>query len=91
MARCEDNGIDYIFGLSGETGLRRLVDESATSARAARSSANLCCGYAETHYKANSWRLESRVCARIEAIAMASTTASSSPFSTVARPSTSTT
>ncbi|MER9436095.1 transposase [Mesorhizobium sp. M0618] len=47
MARCEENGIDYIFGLTGKTGLRPLVDESADNvrtrgARAQTYAARLC-------------------------------------------------
>jgi hypothetical protein len=72
MAWCEDNGIDYIFGLPGNTVLQRLVDETADDVRTRRALEHrpVLRGYAETRYKAKSWKLERRVCARIEATAL---------------------
>jgi hypothetical protein len=69
MAWCEDNGIDYIFGLSGNTVLQRLVDEAADDIRTRRALEHkpVLRGYTETCYKAKSWKVERRVCARIEA------------------------
>lgn len=72
MAWCENNGIDYLFGLPGNKVLQRLVDESADDIRTRRAleRKSVLRGYAQTHYKAKSWKLERRVCARIEATAM---------------------
>jgi Transposase DDE domain group 1 len=72
MAWCEDNGIDYVFGLPGNPVLHRLVDETADDIRTRRALEHRPAlrGYAETRYKAKSWKLERRVCARIEATAL---------------------
>jgi hypothetical protein len=72
MAWCEDNGIDYIFGLPGNPVLQRLVDETADDVRTRRAVEHrpVLRSYAETRYKAKSWKLERRVCARIEATSM---------------------
>lgn len=72
MAWCEDNGIDYIFGLPGNTVLQRLVDATADDIRTRRALDHrlVLRGYAETRYKAKPWKLERRVCARIEATAL---------------------
>jgi Transposase DDE domain group 1 len=72
MAWCDDNGIDYIFGLPGNTVLQRLVDATADDIRTRRALEHrqVLRGYAETRYKAKSWKAERRVCARIEATAL---------------------
>ena len=92
MDWCEVNGIDYLFGLPGNKALDRLVDEAADDIRTRRALEKKSClrGFAETRYRAKSWKRERRACARIEARPAASTSASSSPASKPARPSTST-
>ncbi|MDX9860286.1 MAG: IS1380 family transposase [Rhodospirillales bacterium] len=69
MAWCEDNAVDYVFGLPGNKVLRRLVDEVADDIRTRRALEHKPAlrSYAETHYTAKSWKAERRVCARIEA------------------------
>ena len=69
MDWCEANGIDYLFGLPGNRGLGRLVDEAADDIRTRRALEKTPClrGFAETRYRARSWKGERRVCARIEA------------------------
>jgi hypothetical protein len=69
MNWCEANGIDYLFGLPGNTVLDRLVDEAADDIRTRRALEKKSClrGFAETGYRAKSWTKERRVCARIEA------------------------
>jgi hypothetical protein len=69
MDWCEDNAIDYVFGLPGNPVLRRLVEDVADDIRTRRA---LDChavrrGFAETRYQAKSWKTERRACARIEA------------------------
>jgi hypothetical protein len=72
MAWCEDNGVDYVFGLPGNPVLQRLVDATADDIRTRRALEHRPAlrGYAETRYKAKSWKVERRVCARIEATAL---------------------
>jgi Transposase DDE domain group 1 len=72
MAWCEDNGIDYVFGLPGNPVLQRPLDAAADDIRTRRALEHRPAlrGYAETRYKAKSWKLERRVCARIEATAL---------------------
>ena len=69
MTWCENNGIDYIFGLSGTKPLARKVDEVADDIRTRRALGNLAVlrGYTETRNKAKSWDRERRTVARIEA------------------------
>jgi hypothetical protein len=69
MTWCENNGIDYIFGLSGTKPLARKVDEVADDIRTRRAIENLAVlrGYTETLHKAKSWDHERRTVARIEA------------------------
>jgi len=66
---CEDNGVDYVFGLPGNRVLARLVEEAADDIRTRRALGRLPAlrGFAETRYQAKSWRVERRACARIEA------------------------
>ena len=72
MAWCELNGVDYVFGLAGNAVLKRLVDETADDIRTRRALEHepALRGYAETRYKAKSWKAKRRVCARIEATTM---------------------
>jgi Transposase DDE domain group 1 len=69
MTWCENNGIDYIFGLSGTKPLAKKLDDAADMIRTARAIENkeVVRGYAETRYKAGSWNRERRAVARIEA------------------------
>lgn len=69
MDWCDDNGVDYVFGQPGNRVLDRLVDDAADDIRTRRALGQKPAlrGYAETRYKARSWTVERRVCARIEA------------------------
>jgi len=69
MEWCEQNGIDYVFGLPGNTALDRAVDETADDIRTRRALEKKPClrGFAETRYQAKSWKRERRACARIAA------------------------
>jgi hypothetical protein len=57
---CEDNGIDYLFGLPGNRVLQRLVDETADDIRTHRAldQKPVLRGFAETRYRAKSWDVE---------------------------------
>ncbi len=68
MTWCENNGIDYIFGLSGTKPLARKVDEVADDIRTRRAIENLPVlrGYTETRHKAKSWNRELRTVRRHE-------------------------
>lgn len=69
MAWCENNGVDYVFGLPGSKPLSKKVDETADFVRTERALFNkdVVRGYAETRHKAKSWDRERRAVARIEA------------------------
>lgn len=69
MAWCEANAVDYIFGLSGNAVLSRLLEETADDVRVRRAEAQapVLRRYAEIHYGAKSWGCKRRVSARIEA------------------------
>jgi hypothetical protein len=69
MTWCENNSIDYIFGLSGTKPLAKKVDEAADIVRTTRAieDKEVVRGYAETRHKAGSWDRERRAIARIEA------------------------
>jgi Transposase DDE domain group 1 len=69
MTWCENNGINYIFGLSGTKPLARKADEVADDIRTRRAIENLPVlrGYTETRHKAKSWDHGRRTVARIEA------------------------
>ena len=69
MAWCEANGVDYIFGLGGNTALDRQLDTAADDVRVryAEREAPVVRRYAETRYGAASWKCVRRVSARIEA------------------------
>jgi DDE family transposase len=69
MAWCEDNNVDYVFGLPGSKPLCRKVDETADAVRTERAVADKAAvrGYAETRHQAKSWGRERRAVARVEA------------------------
>src|SRR3954453_3160354 len=86
MTWCEDNGIDYIFGLSGTKPLARKVDEVADAIRTRRAIANLPVlrGYTETRHKAKSWDANDAPSPVLRRRCSAPTSASSSPTSPLA-------
>jgi hypothetical protein len=68
MEWADDNGIDYIFGLAGNTTLDALVAETAANLRfhhAGSSEAKLRT-YASVVYQAGSWKRPRKVVARLE-------------------------
>jgi hypothetical protein len=69
MAWCEENGIDFVFGLPGNAVLADAVEETADDIRTRRALDHTPClrGFAETRYQAQSWNKRRRACARIEA------------------------
>src|SRR5881398_1321756 len=69
MEWCDENGVDFVFGLPGNPVLDRLVDETADDIRTRRALDQKPClrGFAETSYRAKSWNTDRRACARIEA------------------------
>jgi hypothetical protein len=72
MSWCEGNGVDYIFGLSCNAVLDRLVEVAADDdirVRRAEGAHTVLRGYAETRYAAKSWGRERRTVAGIEASA----------------------
>jgi hypothetical protein len=72
MTWCEDNAIDYVFGLAGATPLSKKVDETADAVGVERAldDKTQVRGYAETRHKAKSWTRERRAVARIEATSL---------------------
>ncbi len=69
MAWCEDNGVDYIFGLSGNTVLNSLADAVADDLRVRRAEAGAekMRAFTSFTYAAKSWKRERHVVARLEA------------------------
>src|SRR6202166_169327 len=69
MDWCDENGVDFVFGLPGNGVLDRAVDEAADDIRTRRALDGKPCvrGFAETSYQAKSWNTDRRACARIEA------------------------
>ena len=69
MAWCEENGVDYIFGLAGNRALHALAYEVADDlkARRAEAGADRMRAFAAFDYAARSWDRERRVIARLEA------------------------
>ncbi len=69
MAWCEDNGVDYIFGLAGNAVLHALADETADDVELhhAETGADKVRGFASFDYAAGSWDRQRRVVARLEA------------------------
>ena len=72
MDWCEDNGVRYVFGLSGTKALVAKVEPTADHVQVERAigDEDAVRGFAETTHAANSWRKERRVGARIEATRM---------------------
>ena len=69
MDWCEDNGVDYIFGLAGNAALHGLAYETADDLKVRRAEAGTdrMRGFASFDYAAGSWKRERRVIARLEA------------------------
>jgi hypothetical protein len=69
MEWCEESRVDFVFGLSGNAVLDRLVEEIADDTRTRRAlDQNPCLrSFAEASYRAKSWKTDRRACARIEA------------------------
>ena len=69
MTWCEENSVDYVFGLAGTKPLARKIDEVSDAVRTERAVDNKAVvrGYTETRHAAGSWHCERRVVARIEA------------------------
>ena len=69
MDWCEDNGVDYIFGLAGNAVLHGLAYETADDlkVRRAEAGAERMRGFTDFAYAAGSWSRERRVVARLEA------------------------
>ena len=69
MAWCEANGIDYIFGLAGNSVLHRQVYEAGDALKVLRAEqgADKLRAFTETRYAAASWTTERRVIVRFEA------------------------
>ena len=69
MEWCENNGVDYVFGLPGSKPLSKKVDEAADAVRTERAVSDkpIVRDYAETRHRAKSWNRERRAVARIEA------------------------
>ena len=83
MDWCEDNGVDYIFGLAGNAALHRLAYETADDlkVRRAEAGAERMRGFASFDYAAGSWRRKRRVAAGWRRRRAGSTRATSSPRS----------
>jgi hypothetical protein len=69
MEWCDENGIDFVFGLSGNDVLRRLVEPIADDVRVRRAEAGAAAirCYTETRYGAKSRHVDRCVAARVEA------------------------
>jgi Transposase DDE domain group 1 len=69
MQWCDENGLDFVFGLAGNDVLRQLVEPIADDVRVRRAEAGAAAirCYTETRYGAKSWDADRRVAARIEA------------------------
>ena len=69
MAWCEENGVDYIFGIAGNRALHALAYEVADDlkVRRAEAGADRMRSFAAFPYAARSWGRERRVIARLEA------------------------
>ena len=69
MAWCEDNGVDYIFGLAGNTVLNALAATVADDlkVRRAEAGAERMRAFTAFTYAATSWKRERSVVARLEA------------------------
>ena len=69
MDWCDDNGVTYIFGLTGTRPLTAKVEHVAEAVRTRRAleNADVVRDFAETRHKAKGWSRERRAVARIEA------------------------
>jgi hypothetical protein len=69
MAWCEENNVDYVFGLAGSKPLARKIEKTADAVPTDRAIdyKAVVRDYAETRHKAKSWTRERRAVARIEA------------------------
>ena len=69
MTWCEDNGLKYVFGLSGSKPLSKKVEAVADEVRTKRAldDKDVVRDYAEARHRAGSWNRERRAVARIEA------------------------
>src|SRR6478736_4914079 len=69
MEWCDENGVDFVFGLPGNGVLDRAVDAITDDIRTRRALDQKPClrGFAETRYQAKAWNKKRRVCARSEA------------------------
>ena len=69
MQWCEDNGVDYVFGLPGSKPLLKKVDDAADAVRTERATLgkDVVRGYTQARHRAKSWNRERRAVARIEA------------------------
>ena len=69
MAWCEENGVDYIFGLAGNAVLHALAGETGEKVRVrqAEVGGDSIRGFADFDYAAGSWNRSRRVVARLEA------------------------
>ena len=69
MDWCEENAVQYVFGLSKNETLDALVFAKADEVRTRRAIGNLDAvrDFTETRYAAKSWSRPRRVVARIEA------------------------
>jgi hypothetical protein len=69
MEWCDANGVQFIFGLSGNAVLAALVEDKADEVRTRRAVENLDVvrDWKEVRYGARSWSAQWRVAARIEA------------------------
>jgi hypothetical protein len=69
MDWCEDNGVDFIFGLAGNAALHGLAWEVGDDVRVRRAEAGAdrMRGFADFDYAARSWNRKRRVVARLEA------------------------
>src|SRR5712692_8204868 len=92
MEWCDENDIDFVFGLPGNAVLDRAVDENADDIRTRRALDQKPClrGFAETSYRAKSWNTIAVPVPGSRLPPRASTSASSSPASRPGRPSIST-
>jgi hypothetical protein len=69
MQWCEDNGVDYVFGLPGSKPLSKKIDEEADAARTERAvlGKDAVRSFTQTRHRAGTWNRERRAVARIEA------------------------
>jgi hypothetical protein len=69
MSWCEDNGVAYVFGLTGTKALAAKVKDIADTIRVVRAigDKDTVRSFAETTHAAKSWRQRRRVAVRIEA------------------------